>query len=181
VALHSERSLSDLLDELAAQTPAPGGGSSAAWATAIAAALTEMAARFTPGASPERASELRVHALELAERELSAYAPVLEASRLPKDDPSRAERLSKALSDAADSPLEIARTAAEVAELARELAQNGNRTLEGDANTGAELASAACRAAARLVEINLQRTPDDPRLVEARQLRTKNQELRTKN
>jgi formiminotetrahydrofolate cyclodeaminase len=174
VALHSERSLSDLLDELAAQTPAPGGGTSAAWATAIAAALVEMAARFTPGASAERAAELRAHALELAEHELSAYAPVLEASRLPKDDPSRAERLTKALSDAADSPLEIARTATEVQSLARELAETGNKTLEGDANTAAELAQAACRAAARLVEINLQRTPDDPRLTEARQLATRN-------
>lgn len=166
---HAERPLRELLDDLAAQTPAPGGGSSAAWATAVAAALVEMAAAFSDRPT-ERARELRAQALDLAERELTAYVPVLEAARLPKDDPARPERLGQALSDAADSPLEIARTAAEVAELARELRDTGNRTLEGDANTAAQLAAAATRAAARLVEINLKASPDDPRLAEAKLL-----------
>src|SRR6185312_11634992 len=102
--------LSELLDEIAAKTPAPGGGSSSAWATAIAAALTEMAASFA-GQDTARARELRARALELAEQELTAYAPVLEAMRLPKDDPTRTEKLGRALADAADSPLEIARVA----------------------------------------------------------------------
>jgi formiminotetrahydrofolate cyclodeaminase len=128
-----------------------------------------MAASFA-GQDTERARELRVRALELAEEELTAYAPVLEAVRLPKDDPTRAEKLDVALSNAADTPLEIARVAAEVAALASDLAARGNRTLEGDANTGAELARAACRAAARLAEINLSARPDDPRAAEAKQL-----------
>ena len=132
-----------------------------------------MAAAFAGQDSGARARELRAEALELAERELTAYAPVLEASRLPKDDPTRGERLQSALSGAADSPLEIARAAAEVADLASGLAATGNRTLEGDANTGAELARAACRAAARLVEINLATRPDDPRAAEAKQLGTR--------
>jgi formiminotetrahydrofolate cyclodeaminase len=164
-----DRSLGELLDDLAAQTPAPGGGSAAAWATALAAALVEMAAAFA-GESPERARELRARALELAEQELTAYGPVLEAVRLPKDNPERTDRLAAALSAAAESPLEISRVAAEVAELGEELAADGNVTLKGDANAGAELARAAARAAARLVEINLAASPDDPRLPEARQL-----------
>jgi formiminotetrahydrofolate cyclodeaminase len=129
-----------------------------------------MAAAFAGEDSAARARALRAQALELAERELTAYAPVLEASRLPEDDPTRSERLQSALSDAANSPLEIARIAAEVAGLASGLAATGNRSLEGDANTGAELARAACRAAARLVELNLSARPDDPRLAEARRL-----------
>jgi methenyltetrahydrofolate cyclohydrolase len=164
--------LRELLGDLAAETPAPGGGSAAAWATALAAALTEMAAAFAGDGSAARARALRSQALELAERELTAYAPVLEASRLPKDDPTRTERLQGALSDAANSPLEIARVAAEVADIATGLAATGNRSLEGDANTGAELARAACRAAARLVEINLTARPNDPRAAEAKQLAT---------
>jgi formiminotetrahydrofolate cyclodeaminase len=166
---HVDRSLGELLDELAAQTPAPGGGSAAAWTTALAAALVEMAASFSDEPA-DRARELREAALELAERELTAYVPVLVAARIPKEDPARAGRLERALSDAADSPLEIARIAAEVANLGAHLAATGNRTLEGDANAGAELARAACRAAVRLVEINLQNSPDDPRLSEANQL-----------
>ena len=111
--------------------------------------------------------------MELAELELTSYAPVLEASRLPKDDPTRTERLEHALSDAANPPLEIARVAAEVGGLASDLAATGNRSLEGDANTAAELAAAARRAAARLVEINLSAHADDPRLTEARKLGTR--------
>jgi formiminotetrahydrofolate cyclodeaminase len=125
-----------------------------------------MAAAFSEREVPA----LRDKALALGERELTAYVPVLEAARLPKDDPERARRLEQALSDAADSPLRIARLAAEVEQLARELVASGNRTLEGDANTAAELAGAARRAAARLVEINLAARPDDPRAAEAKRL-----------
>ena len=60
--------------------------------------------------------------LELGERELSAYEPVLEAFALDAGDPDREARLRAALSDAADSPLEIARAAAVVASLGAELA-----------------------------------------------------------
>ena len=171
-----------LLDELAAETPAPGGGCAAAWCAALAAALVEMAATFTL-ARPEyaarharmgelrtRAGQLRALALELAERELHAYQPVLDAQRLPPDDPARAERLERALSDAADSPLELARAAAELAELASEAASTGNRSLQGDATAAALLAGAACRAGVRLVQLNLARRPDDPRLAEAAEL-----------
>ncbi|HEY2601902.1 MAG TPA: cyclodeaminase/cyclohydrolase family protein [Thermoleophilaceae bacterium] len=171
-APHAERSLSDLLEDLASKTPAPGGGTAAAWATAVAAALVEMAAAFA-GDRPEvatRAGKLRARALALAERELSAYEPVLEAARLSKNDVTRAERLHIALSHAADSPLEITRTAAEVVPLARELRISGNATLQGDAQTAALLGEAACRAAAQLVELNLADRPNDPRLSELRSL-----------
>ena len=80
---------------------------------------------------------------------------MLDALREPEDAPGRAERLDAALSDAADSPLAVARAAAEVAGLAAEVARTGNRHLRGDAISGAVLAEAACTAAARLAEINL--------------------------
>jgi methenyltetrahydrofolate cyclohydrolase len=135
----------------------------------MAAGLTEMAAAFA-GRDTEQSRELRDRALELAQRELTAYGPVLDATRLPKEDPARTGKLDAALSDAADSPLEIAEVAAEVERIATDLAATGNRTLTGDANAAAELAGAARRAAARLVEINLSARPDDPRLARARKL-----------
>ena len=103
----------------------------------------------------QRAGEMRTRALELAEAELHAYEPVLEALRLPRDDPERAARVSEAETDASKSPLEIARVAADLAELAAELAINGNPNLTGDAIAGALLAEAAAQAASRLVAINL--------------------------
>jgi len=128
-----------------------------ATATALAAALVEMAANFiaVPDEAFLRAGELRTHALRLAEIELHAYEPVLEALRLPREDPTRAERVSAAQTEASKSPLETARVAADLAELAAELALNGNPNLTGDAIAGALLAEAAAQSSARLVAINL--------------------------
>jgi len=167
----ADRPLRQLLDEVAARSPAPGGGAAAAWTCAIAAGLTEMAARFAQHEAPAaRAAALRAEALALAERDLRAYAPVLAALRLPEDDPQRALRLAAALSDAAEPPLAIARAAAEVTELARAAADGGSAQLEGDARAAAALAAGACRAATRLVRANLVTAPDDPRHDELAQL-----------
>jgi formiminotetrahydrofolate cyclodeaminase len=91
----------------------------------------------------------------LAEIELNAYAPVLEALRLPRDDPARAGRLAAARTEASQSPLEVTQVAAEVADMAADIARAGNPNLAGDAIAGALLAEASAQAAARLVAINL--------------------------
>lgn len=167
----ADHSLHDLLEQVAAERPAPGGGSSAAWACALGAGLVEMAAGFADmGEMRTRAGELRARALQLAERELHSYEPVLEALRLPADDAGRAARVDAALSDAAEAPLAVAEAAAEVAELAARAARDGNERLEGDAIAGTLLAEAAARAAVELVEINLAERPDDERRAAAREL-----------
>src|SRR5919198_348548 len=114
----ADRSLGQFLEQVAAESPSPGGGSSCALACALAA------------------------------EELHVYAAVLEVMREPAETSGRSERLDAALSDATDSPLAIARAAAEVAELAAEAARSGNRHLRGDAMTGALLAEAGGAAAA---------------------------------
>ena len=168
----ADQSVRELLDAVGERTPAPGGGASAALGAALGAGLVEMAARFTGGSEDVagQAALLRVRLLELGERELTAYEPVLEAFALDAGDPDREARLRRALSDAADSPLEIARAAAGVASLGAELAVTGNVHLTGDAITGTLLAEAACVSAGRLVQINLARVPSDPRLDEAAEL-----------
>jgi methenyltetrahydrofolate cyclohydrolase len=173
----ADRSLGQLLDQVAAESPSPGGGSSCALACALGAGLVQMAAGFTLARSEyaerhermaairARAGDLRADAVALAERELHVYGAVLDALRLPEEEPGRADRLDAALSDAADSPLAVARTAAEVAELAAEVARTGNRHLRGDA-----VAEAACCAAARLADLNLAGRAEDPRREEAAEL-----------
>lgn len=164
----SELPLSELLRRLAARTPAPGGGSSAAVACALAAGLVEMAAGFDrapeAGRTGARAAALRAEALELAERELHSYQPVLDALRLPADDLERGHELAAARSSASDAPFRVAAIGAELAELAGELACAGNPHLAGDAIAGALLAEASCRAAGRLVELNLRQAPEDARV-----------------
>jgi formiminotetrahydrofolate cyclodeaminase len=173
-----DRPLRSLLEDVAAATPAPGGGSSAGWACALAAGLVEMTAGFAvkrPDASDERtrmaeiamrARSLRERAIELAQRELHAYEPVLAALRTPRTSPDRAARLNAALSEAAESPFALARVCADVTSLALEASRGGSPHLRGDALAGLPIAEGACRAAARLVEINLAGRPDDERLAE---------------
>ena len=115
-----------------------------------------MAARFAGELGlAHRVRELRARALELAEVELHAYEPVLDALRLPRHDPARAARVDAARTEASQSPLEVAQVAAEVAEMAADITHSGNPNLAGDAIAGALLAEAASQAAARLVTINL--------------------------
>jgi formiminotetrahydrofolate cyclodeaminase len=175
----ADRSLGQLLDQVAAKTPAPGGGASSGIVCALAAGLVQMTAAFAmaraegderPGAIHERADALRTQALALAEEDLGAYTAVLEALRLPQDAPGRAERVDAALSDATDTPLAIARAAGEVAALAAEMAHTSNVHVRGDALAAGLLADGACRAALQLVKLNLADRPDDPRLAEASKL-----------
>jgi methenyltetrahydrofolate cyclohydrolase len=177
--------LERLLEEVAAPTPAPGGGACCGWAAALAAALVEMAAGVAEAqadvgqeegtgiderlgglrAVRPRATQLRLQATELADRDRASYAPVLAAERT--GNPAEVER---ALARAADVPFALAGVGAEVAELARQVLVAGRPSLRGDAMTALELARAACRAATGLVQINLAGAPGDPRLAEVQSL-----------
>lgn len=166
----------ELLEEIATDTPAPGGGSVAALVVAMAAGLAAMAARFSlehwdeAAGAVEQADALRASAIPLAPGDSAAYEEVLTAMRLPKNlEPEvRNKTIGNALARAAEIPLEIAGQAAQVAELAALVAEHGNPNLRGDAVAAALLASAAARAAANLVEINLGTTASDERIARAR-------------
>jgi formiminotetrahydrofolate cyclodeaminase len=174
----ADHTLHDLLDAVAAQRPAPGGGCTAAWAGAFGAGLVEMAASFTlvrpkyagvhhrMADVRREAKTLRRRLLELGDADADVYEPVLLAMRMPERHPERAAKLEAAQSAAAEVPLETAEAAARVAELAAEMARVGNLHLKGDSVSGAMLAEGASRAAARLVEINLAGS-HDPRLERA--------------
>lgn len=158
----ADQPLAEFLEAVAAATPAPGGGSSVAVTCALAAALGEMAARLA-GRDAERPGALRARALELAEEELSSYAPVLSATN--------ADQRAAALVQASRSPLEVAELAAEVAELGLEVMHASSAAVRGDALAGILLAEAASTAASRLVEINLAEPGADDLLQRARDAR----------
>ena len=169
-----------LTERLASSDPVPGGGSAAALAGAMAAALVAMVAELTSGRSEYAAheaaiNELRVSALarralllELAEEDAVAYDAVVRARRLPKDSESerevRADALRSAMLDAARVPLRTAVVAAEVLELAERIAPIGNRNAVSDAGVAAQLSAAALRGALLNVRINLPYLPADEAL-----------------
>ncbi|HEV3363652.1 MAG TPA: cyclodeaminase/cyclohydrolase family protein [Acidimicrobiia bacterium] len=158
--------LERFLERLASTDPAPGGGGSAAIATAMAAALVEMAAGLSTDHVADAADigaaagDIRRRALTLADDDATAYGRVIAAYRLPRDndgDPdARRREIREALEGATAVPLEIAGLAADAARLGSQLVAGGNPDLEGDAAAAVLLARAAARAAARLVELNVE-------------------------
>lgn len=138
--------MKSFLEEVAARTPAPGGGAVAAMTAASAAALVSMAARFSSASEVAAAGdELRARLVQLADDDAAAYTAVLAA---------RGEARTEALRVATDVPRAIASAAAEVVALAHGLVEYGNPRLLGDARVAELVAEAAAKAAGVLVDIN---------------------------
>jgi methenyltetrahydrofolate cyclohydrolase len=149
--------VADLLDNLAERTPAPGGGAACALTCAMGAALVEMATSFASAQGLEqvhnRAHEIREEVSGLAHADGVAYGTVLDALRMEVGE-ARAHCLDDAVAAAIGVPMRVLELAAEVAMLAADVAETGNRNLEGDALAGSLLAEAAARSAATLAQLN---------------------------
>jgi glutamate formiminotransferase / formiminotetrahydrofolate cyclodeaminase len=169
-------SVSGFLASVASSNPVPGGGSVAAHAGALAAALAQMVAGLTVGKKKYAFvdSEMKEVALKavalgntltsLVKRDADAYASVSDAYKLPKEPADlaarRAETITRALLKAAEVPLETARAAVEVAQLAVVVGEKGNANAVTDAGVAALLAEAACKGAAFNVRVNVQALDD---------------------
>ena len=176
----TERTVRDLVERLATSDPVPGGGSAAALAGAMGAALVQMVVQLTVDrpiaegheetlgeirdAAMARQSEL----LDLAELDANAYEAVVRARRLPRqserDREDRAMRLDEAIAEATRVPLATAGAASDVLDLAQRVAPIGNRNAVSDVGVAALLAIAALRGAALNVQINLPYVTADERL-----------------
>ena len=164
-------SLDAFVGAVASSAPTPGGGSVAAHAGALGAALAQMVAGLTIGRKKYaavdadmreialKASALRATLAGLVERDARSYTAVSEAYRMPKEPETaaaaRAEAITNALLGASSVPLETARACAEVAELAAMVGAKGNTNAVSDAGVAALLAEAACKGAAYNVRINI--------------------------
>lgn len=169
-AAPATESVSDFISAVASSKPVPGGGSVAAHAGALGAALSQMVAGLTIGrkkyASVETkmveiarmAAELAARLTQLVQRDADAYAVVSSAYKLPQtsDDEksARAAAIENALVGASRTPLETAQLCADVAALAADCARNGNTNAVSDAGVSALLAEAAAKGAAYNVRIN---------------------------
>jgi formiminotetrahydrofolate cyclodeaminase len=159
--------IDSLLDALASDQPAPGGGSAAALAGAMAAAVcAKVAGSSGDGGSVAQAAALCRRLTSLAEEDARLFASAL--SELDKRDDDF--KLGRALEQAADAPLRIAEACADVAALASTLAEQGASELQPDARAAAALAAGATRAAAVLVEVNLGVSGEDDRVQLAQRL-----------
>jgi glutamate formiminotransferase/formiminotetrahydrofolate cyclodeaminase len=170
----------ELLERMASAEPIPGGGSAAAFAGAMGAAMIRMVVALTtgrPSAAEHEADldEIAVAAAaaqdelgDLVELDALAYDSVIRARRLPKetelDRQARAAAVAEATREATVAPLQTARVAERVLGLAERLAPIGSRNAISDVGVGALLAAAALRGAALNVRINLPYLDDDDAL-----------------
>ena len=175
----ADRSLAELLEQVASSKPAPGAGPTLAWTCALAAALVEMVCAVSLRKEPQdpsaatargaRAAELRASALALAELDIAAYREVLAVARR-REEPGHVARLREALTAAAGPPVAIVELAAEVTRLAAEAATHARGGVRGEAITAGLLGEVAARAGVSIVELNLAADPADPRLARVREL-----------
>ena len=159
--------VADFLAATAARQPTPGGGSVAALAGALAAAIGEMVLNYSVGRKDSAAVEpqLKHVAAELARaREVllqlmvddqEAYADLTALRKLPPDDPDRADRLPAAVLACVRGPQAVAATAVAVLGLCDQVVDHVNPWLLSDLAVCADLATTTARCAGYNVRVNL--------------------------
>jgi glutamate formiminotransferase / formiminotetrahydrofolate cyclodeaminase len=160
--------LLEFLDKVAARTPTPGGGSVAAVAGAMGAALGEMVVAYstplkqTPTATlaalAKELTEGRGTFLELANADTDAYESVRSARRGRKarpEDPAAQGAFVDALRHAAEVPLDTARLARRLQSRLEAHREETNAALGSDLVSGLALLRAAADSALANVSINL--------------------------
>jgi formiminotetrahydrofolate cyclodeaminase len=140
----NELRVAEFLAALGERTPAPASGAATALTGALAAALTELAARFAEDEEAVvRAKAATMRLVELADEDSEAYTAFM------------ADRNAETRARIVAVPEEIAARADEVAELARRVLPQLSSSVAGDAEAAIELAEAASRVARRLAALNL--------------------------
>lgn len=159
----------DFTAAVASDSPAPGGGSVAAYAGACGAALLAMVCRLSrrgndPDDTPVSqllvlAEEKRRKLEKLVDEDTAAFNRVMDALKLPKGTPEeknkRREALTEATFFAAGVPLRTAAVCAALLEKVGWLMAKGNQNALSDAAVALECLYAACRGACYNVRINL--------------------------
>jgi methenyltetrahydrofolate cyclohydrolase len=168
--------LAAVLEAFRSPAPTPGGGSAAALAGAIGAALLAMVAALPkPKAATEeelrrlqevgaRCTVLSTQLEALVDRDSEAYEQVVAAYKLPKatdeEKTTRATHIQQALAAAIEAPLDVMRAAAQALAAGPVLVALGNPNASSDVQVGLELLRAARRGAQLNIEINLSSVKD---------------------
>jgi glutamate formiminotransferase/formiminotetrahydrofolate cyclodeaminase len=184
--------VNEFADVLSTDAPAPGGGSVSALCGALSGALSSMVAALTHGkagyeetfAEMERIGVrgqcLKEEFLADVDRDTEAFNRVMDAMRLPKktdeDKAARTAAIEAATKEATLVPLGVLNRTREAAELARAVAESGNRNSVSDAGVAALNARAAAVGAYLNVKINLPGIEDEEfskkTIAEAEKVRT---------
>jgi len=157
--------------------PPQSAGALSALTLELAAGLVADAAQRSVG-EWDGAADAYVQALELARRSVVLGAINEEAYRgavaalhgelVPAPRETRDAALGDMLDRAAEAPLALTKTAADVAVLAGHVGEHAPDQAAADAVAAAAVATGVARATTHLVAVNLGTREDDPRLYQAR-------------
>lgn len=170
-ASDSAGSGSSFIEQLAAPTPTPGGGSAGAYAGAMGAALVAMVSGVTIGKKKYAGVEAEMQAIRVVAENLRAeltqavdddaasFEVLMAKFKMPKEtDEQKSARdaaITQATLNAAHIPLHVAQHAVKVMELALKCAKHGLQSAISDAMSGFAMARASLTAAGFNVRINI--------------------------
>jgi glutamate formiminotransferase/formiminotetrahydrofolate cyclodeaminase len=166
-----KKTVTDFLDELASESPAPGGGSVSALCGALSASLTAMVANLSyekkgleshrpiMQATAVKAQELKAKLARAVDNDMQAFNKIIDARRLPKSSAEEIEIRRSALfaanKEAVIVPLQVLQDCSELVELAAVVVKDGNENSLSDAGCAVLNAVAAAEGAFMNVLINL--------------------------
>lgn len=165
------------VNTVSSDSPTPGGGSVAALAGALGAALAAMDANLTVGKKgyeniseqlavlAVRAQEVKSILLEIIDEDTRAFNAVMDAHRLAKSSDSQKQARDAAIEaaekQAALVPLHTARLCLDSMKLSLEAARLGNTNSMTDAATGCNMAYAGLKGALMNVRVNIKSMADE--------------------
>ena len=168
------------IEQLAAPTATPGGGSAAAAAGAMAAGLANMVASMSRGKKAylqhevplseaiARLGPLREELKAAIDADAESYNLVMKAYKAAKDSTEGDAGINAALKQATSVPLAVAERVREIVKIASKLIPITNPNMKSDLATAIALAKAAQAGALANVEINLASLKDEFFIAETR-------------
>jgi glutamate formiminotransferase/formiminotetrahydrofolate cyclodeaminase len=167
----------ELVHEVSRDTPAPGGGSIAALAGSLGAALASMVSNLTIGKKgyeaveadllklAEKAQSIKDQLLKAVDDDTNAFNAYMEATRMPNNTPEEKKTRTAAIQDglkqAVKVPLNTANLSLEALKLSAEAVQKGNVNSVTDAGVGAQIAFSGVIGGNFNVLINLPQIKDE--------------------
>ncbi|HWR37082.1 MAG TPA: glutamate formimidoyltransferase [Clostridia bacterium] len=161
------------VEQLAAPTAVPGGGSASAAAGAMAAALGAMVAGMSRGKKAyaqyeaehsqaiARLSAIREELKTAVDEDAEAYRALVAAFKAARDNPNGAGAVNAATRQAINVPLRVAERAREIGEIVNSLKPITNPKMASDLTVATSLSNAALEGALANVEINLEGFEDE--------------------
>jgi glutamate formiminotransferase / formiminotetrahydrofolate cyclodeaminase len=171
-----QRTVLDFTDEVSRDSPAPGGGSVAALAGALGAALASMVANLTHGKEgteardpelariAEEAQRVKDRLVAAVDADSEAFKGFMDALRLPQNTPEekaqRTRKMQEGLKAAVDVPWGTADASVAAMRLARAVLEIGNPKSLSDGAVGVQIGYAGVRGGLWNVLINLKDISD---------------------